>query len=471
MNSNNKLKSNVIFSAVFQLLFFIAPIITTPYVARVFRPEDLGIYATTYALAILFVQVANFGIPIYGVRTIAQSQDEKERTSNFISIWTMQALVTILVFIIYALFCLLFITSFKFYIIQGLLILASIFDISWFFTGIEEIKRTIFRNVLSKILTILLILTFVNTADDLARYILINVFGVLIGNLSMCLQMFKFLDFSSFKISISKGTVFSSFGLLLPQLIDSLKSNASRMVLANLTSYSAVGFYDQGNKITTMINGVFGAVTNSILPRIASHVKENKFEEIEKITKKFLTFNKLFVLVIISGIINVSGYFVPVFFGEGYSNIVPVLNISGVSILFSSLSYYFGRTVLISNSLDKEYRKVTLFSCIALIIFSFLLDGSLYEKGAAISFTLATFVQFVLTLMYSKDFINIRFIKRNVFENILFIIINVFIIKIVQMFFKFEGNLINFFFYGFLSILVSVVLYIISEKTKKLIYN
>lgn len=468
---NSKLKSNVIFSAVFQLLFFIAPIITTPYVARVFSPEDLGIYATTYALAILFVQVANFGIPIYGVRAIAQSRNEKERTSNFISIWAMQSLVTLLVFLIYALFCILFITNFKIYIIQGLLILASIFDISWFFTGIEEIKRTIFRNVLSKILTIFLILTFVNNPDDLTRYVLINVFGVLIGNLSMCLQMFKFLDFSSFTFSISKDTVFSSFGLLLPQLIDSLKSNASRMVLANLTSYTAVGFYDQGNKITTMINGVFGAVTNSILPRIASHVKENKFEEIEKITRKFLTFNKLFVLIIISGIINVSQYFVPLFFGEGYSNIVPVLNISGVSILFSSLSYYFGRTVLISNSLDKEYRKVTLFSCIALILFSVFLDGFLYEKGAAISFTLATLVQFVLTLMYSKDFIDIGFIKRNIFENVFLIVINVGIIKIAQLFFYFDSSIINFVFYGFISVLVSVVLYGVSEKFKEVIFN
>lgn len=466
---NSKLKSNVIFSAVFQLLFFIAPIITTPYVARVFSPEDLGIYATTYALAILFVQVANFGIPIYGVRAIAQSRNEKERTSNFISIWAMQSLVTLLVFLIYALFCILFITNFKIYIIQGLLILASIFDISWFFTGIEEIKRTIFRNVLSKILTIFLILTFVNNPDDLTRYVLINVFGVLIGNLSMCLQMFKFLDFSSFTFSISKDTVFSSFGLLLPQLIDSLKSNASKMVLANLTSYTAVGFYDQGNKITTMINGVFGAVTNSILPRIASHVKENKFEEIEKITKRFLTFNKLFVLIIISGIINVSEYFVPVFFGEGYSNIVPVLNISGVSILFSSLSYYFGRTVLISNSLDKEYRKVTLFSCIALIVFSILLDGFLYEKGAAISFTLATFVQFVLTLIYSKDFIDVGFIKRNIFENVFLIMVNVIIIKIAQLFFYFDSSIINFVFYGFISALVSAFLYVVSEKFKKVI--
>lgn len=468
---NSKLKSNVIFSAVFQLLFFIAPIITTPYVARVFSPEDLGIYATTYALAILFVQVANFGIPIYGVRAIAQSRNEIERTSNFISIWVMQSLVTLLVFFIYALFCMIFITNFKIYIIQGLLILASIFDISWFFTGIEEIKRTIFRNVLSKILTIFLILTFVNNPDDLTRYILINVFGVLIGNLSMCLQMFKFLDFSSFTFSISKDTVFSSFGLLLPQLIDSLKSNASRMVLANLTSYTAVGFYDQGNKITAMINGVFGAVTNSILPRIASHVKENKFEEIEKITKRFLTINKLFALIIVSGIINVSQFFVPLFFGEGYSNVIVVLNISGFSLLFSSISYYLGRTVLISNTLDKEYRKVTLFSCLALILFSVLLDGFLYEKGAAISFTLATIVQFILTLMYSKDFINTRFIKRNIFENILFIIINVFIIKIVQAFFKFEGNMINFLVYGFLSVLISIILYIASERSKKIIFH
>lgn len=464
---NNKLKSNVIFSAIFQLLFFIAPMITTPYVARIFNPEALGIYATTFSLATLFVQIANFGIPIYGVRIIAQSQGERERTSNFISIWVLQILITILISALYSIICMLFFKNFKIYIVQGLLILASLFDLSWFFTGIEEIKRTIFRNVLTKILTILLILTFVNHEGDLIKYILINVFGVFAGNLSMCLQIFKFLDFSNFKFSISKNTVMTSFGLLLPQLIDSLKSNFSRVILAKMASYSAVGFFDQGNKITTMLNGIFGAVTNSILPRIASNVKKGKNDEIEKITRKFLTFNKLFVLIIISGIFNISQFFVPFFFGEGYSNIVFVLNISGISILFSSLSYYFGKAVLISNSLDKEYRKVTLLSCLLLMFFSVLLDGFLHEKGAAISYTLATFFQFLLIINYSRKFIDIIFVKRNLFENILCIVINVFVIKSIQLLFLFKADLTNFLLYGFLSVLASISLYFLSEKLKK----
>ena len=52
---NKKLLSNVIYSGVAQLLFFIAPLLTTPYVARIFSATELGYYATSYSIAMFFV--------------------------------------------------------------------------------------------------------------------------------------------------------------------------------------------------------------------------------------------------------------------------------------------------------------------------------------------------------------------------------------------------------------------------------
>lgn len=37
--SNSKLRKNVTFSAIYQLLILIVPIITTPYVSRTFSPS------------------------------------------------------------------------------------------------------------------------------------------------------------------------------------------------------------------------------------------------------------------------------------------------------------------------------------------------------------------------------------------------------------------------------------------------
>src|SRR5699024_1193734 len=68
---------------------------------------------------------------------------------------------------------------------QSLLILVNIFDISWFFIGIEEIKRTIFRNAMTKVFTTFSILLFIKSENQLILYALLNVIGMLIGNLTM----------------------------------------------------------------------------------------------------------------------------------------------------------------------------------------------------------------------------------------------------------------------------------------------
>lgn len=52
-------------------------------------------------------------------------------------------------------------------------IIAAAFDISWFFQGIEEFKKTVIRNVLVRLLSVALVFIIVKTSEDLWKYILI----------------------------------------------------------------------------------------------------------------------------------------------------------------------------------------------------------------------------------------------------------------------------------------------------------
>ncbi|MGI6156297.1 MAG: oligosaccharide flippase family protein, partial [Enterococcus lemanii] len=94
MRTNQKLLSNMIYSGLFQLLYLIIPVITIPYVARVFSPAQLGIYATSYAVALFLIRISSFGIPLYGTRAIAQAKTKKEHSQILLNLWSIQIIAT-----------------------------------------------------------------------------------------------------------------------------------------------------------------------------------------------------------------------------------------------------------------------------------------------------------------------------------------------------------------------------------------
>ena len=161
MRTNRKLLSNMIYSGVFQLLFLITPVITIPYIARIFSPSDLGLYATSYSVVIFLIQLASFGMPLYGTRAIAQAKNRSEQYQLLVNLWLIQLIATSIIFLGYTLFSYSMTDNRMVYLYQGLLLLTNIFDVSWFFKGIEEIKKIILRNIISKIVTIILIFIFV----------------------------------------------------------------------------------------------------------------------------------------------------------------------------------------------------------------------------------------------------------------------------------------------------------------------
>lgn len=68
------------------------------------------------------------------------------------------------------------------FLIQSIYVFAAVFDINWFFFGIEKFKLTVGRNTLVKILSVFLVLVFVKTQTDLWIYALILALSVLSGS-------------------------------------------------------------------------------------------------------------------------------------------------------------------------------------------------------------------------------------------------------------------------------------------------
>ena len=89
-----KVLKNYAYNLSYQLLVIVLPIITTPYVTRIFSSKDLGTYGYFNSIVTYFILLATLGVANYGTKEI--SGHRKDIRKNFWGIYTLQLIATVL---------------------------------------------------------------------------------------------------------------------------------------------------------------------------------------------------------------------------------------------------------------------------------------------------------------------------------------------------------------------------------------
>ncbi len=163
----NKLSRNYLYSRLSRLSICVLPLIVTPYLTRVLSAEYNGQYVYTSTIACFFIMFSKLGLESYGNRSIAVCRDDPQQRSRvFCSIYALQLTSSVLSITAYLVLlytgippelrtvCLL----------QLMYVGTGLFDVSWFFYGLEQFRLTTLRSVGARVLIIIGLFTFVRTA-------------------------------------------------------------------------------------------------------------------------------------------------------------------------------------------------------------------------------------------------------------------------------------------------------------------
>ena len=125
-------------------------------------------------------------------------------------------------------------------------IIATCFDISWYFQGMEDFKKTVFRNTLVKFVSIALIFLLVKKPEDLAKYFIIYVVSNFVGNISLWLYIPKFLDRIKIKELQPLRHLRATIGLFIPQIAIQIYTLLDKVMIGVIIDdKSEVGYYPQ----------------------------------------------------------------------------------------------------------------------------------------------------------------------------------------------------------------------------------
>ncbi len=82
---NKLIIKNFFFKFFLEILRIIIPIISIPYVYRIFRPEIMGSIEFLQSISGYFFIFAGFGVYTYGLREISRIRDDKEKRNKIFS--------------------------------------------------------------------------------------------------------------------------------------------------------------------------------------------------------------------------------------------------------------------------------------------------------------------------------------------------------------------------------------------------
>lgn len=345
-SSSSLLKKNVILNTIFRVLMIAAPFITAPYVSRVLLSDGVGIYGYTQSLVTYFTMFAALGTISYGTREIARRRDDKkEYSKTFWEIETISIICSAVALIAWIILALLYVEYKIYLLIFSFSIIATCMDISWLYAGLEKYKYTVSVNLLFKIISVVLIFVLVKKPDDVWLYILIYSASLFLGNASMWLFLPKILvktkiDKHSLKHHFKETLIYfipavatSLYTVLDKTLIGSLIPGTTTVIIdgeevVKKTSEVESGYYEQATKIIDIVKAVAFVSIHSVMYSRASYLY--KIDDKKQI--KELTINTFDLTLFLSigaafGLIGISPYFVPVFFGAGYDKTITILQI------------------------------------------------------------------------------------------------------------------------------------------------
>ena len=411
--AKKSIAKNYIYNMIYQVLILVLPLITTPYLSRVLGAEGIGIYGYTYSIVTYFILFGSLGVAMYGQREIAYAQENIEaRKKVFIEIIIFR-FVTI--FIASIAYFFLFMKGAKYQIYYQILLIeliAAAFDISWFFQGMEEFKRTVTRNVLVRICSVSLVFIFVKTKEDLAKFTLIYSLADLIGNLSLWIYVPKYIKGAKVKnINVFRHLPQITL-LFIPQISNQIYKILDTTMIGTLVENKAeTGFYEQGQKVIRLLLTVVTSLGVVMVPRMASTYASGDNEKIKNYMKMSFKFVFFLAFPIMFGIISIAEAFVPVFFGAGYDKVVILINIICPILILMGMGNVLGTQYLLPTKRQKEY---TISVAIGLGV-NFVLNYFLIKQYASIGASIATVLSELVIVM-----IQFQYIKKDIsFKNLL----------------------------------------------------
>ena len=403
----HSVKYNFIMNAILTVAGIIFPLITFPYISRVLLVEGSGKVAFATSVVTYFTMFASLGIPTYGVRACAIVRDNKEKLSKTVQeLLIISGGTTLLTYIVFGI-SLFVIPEFAqertLLLIVGLGIGLNTIGVQWLYNALEQYSYITTCSILFKVIGMILMFLLVKESSDYQIYggvYVIASFGSYVLNF-ICLR--KFVTFQKtgtyqFKQHLKHIMVFFAMSAGA-----SIYLNLDVVMLRFLQSNEAVGYYNAGIKVKTVLVTCVTSLGTVLLPRLSYYIETADKKAFQLMVGKAFRF----VFVAASAVTVYFSIFaresILLLSGEAFLPAVGPMMILMPTVLLIGLSNVTGIKILTPNGREREVMYSIWGGAILDFVLNLIVIPKFSANGAALSTLLAEGMVLLLQCWFLRD--------------------------------------------------------------------
>lgn len=394
-------------NAILTVAGIIFPLITFPYISRVLLVEGRGKVAFATSVVTHFTMFASLGIPTYGVRACAIVRDNKEKLSKTVQeLLIISGGTTLLTYIVFGI-SLFVIPEFAqertLLLIVGLGIGLNTIGVQWLYNALEQYSYITTCSILFKVIGMILMFLLVKESSDYQIYggvYVIASFGSYVLNF-ICLR--KFVTFQKtgtyqFKQHLKHIMVFFAMSAGA-----SIYLNLDVVMLRFLQSNEAVGYYNAGIKVKTVLVTCVTSLGTVLLPRLSYYIETADKKAFQLMVGKAFRF----VFVAASAVTVYFSIFaresILLLSGEAFLPAVGPMMILMPTVLLIGLSNVTGIQILTPNGREREVMYSIWGGAILDFVLNLIVIPKFSANGAALSTLLAEGMVLLLQCWFLRD--------------------------------------------------------------------
>lgn len=388
----HSVKYNFLMNIILKMSSFVFPLITFPYISRVLGPTGNGKVAFATSVVYYFSIFAALGIPTYGIRKCAQCRDDKEKLTKTVhELLILGSILTIMAYIVLVI-CVCVMPKLRnnanIIFITSLTLILSNVGVEWFYQAIEQYDYITIRNLLFKVISIVLMFLFVKKPEDYVVYAGIQVIGTVGSNI---LNLFRLRKYIPMKMSGNYDVVQHlkpSVTFFLMTVAATIYTNLDTVMLGFMTNSAQVGYYNAAVKMKNILASIVGALGAVLLPRVSFYVEKGMHREYKKTLEKSLKVVLLIALPLMTYCMLEAKDVLLFLSGKQYLPALSAMVVIMPTILLIGMSNITGMQILVPQGLEKY----TIISTVVGAILDLFLNTALIPKYGALGASIGTLV-------------------------------------------------------------------------------
>ncbi len=368
--------------AVLQAMRYLIPFIVLPYVTPIIGVTHFGEIAVAYAIALIFQTVVNFSFDFIGARDVARNREDMGKVSEIVSTILCARIVLYVIAFVLLGGIVLAVPKFREIWLLILISVATAFfsmNVSeWFFQGIEKMEHITIVNVISRVVYIVLIFTFIKEREDYLLYPIFNLLGFVMASMYSIVMMTRRYKCRLHIPPFSK--ILDSFkigkDLFVNQVCMSLCINLPNILLGTISGSAAAGLYDAAGKLHNAGKHSIDVLNRTFFPFLSRQMDKHT---------GYRRINFFFSLLLAVLLFFLAPLLIRLLYSDEFLPAIPLLRILAVSVFFTGISSAYGVNYLLLIGREKLLRNITLTVTLLGVVLFVVLTYLYSTVGAAVA--------------------------------------------------------------------------------------